>query len=620
MPSNLLILTPPTSQKGLAGYLRGALPLLREITRPRLGRFTLGVLLVIVSRAASLVVPGSFKILVDQIIAARRITLLGPLILAIVAGVIVHASSSLAVTRLLGKEGLRIVAYLRCRVQEHVGRLRLSYFDRNRVGGIVARIMLDIESIRNLVGIGVIEFLGSLLTALFSLVCLVSISARLTAISLSFVAAAMVVSKIVMARMGPLYNEIGTIHADITGRLSESLSGIRVVKGYRAEAQEARVFSGHVQRLLHCSLRSITSQSWLAFSNALFMGMGTAAVIFVATRQILSGALTPGDFFTFMAFAAFVTGPVLQLSAIGSTLAEAIACLDRTQDLLNEPSEDANLERRRDIGPIQGYVSFQRVCFSYESGQNVLCDITFEAQPGTVTALVGPSGAGKSTIIGLLMAFYDSSEGSIIVDGADLSRVTLDSYRRQLGVVLQDTFLFDGTIHENVAFARPDASEAEVLEACRIAHVREFAERFPARYNTVVGERGVRLSGGQRQRISIARAILADPRILILDEATSSLDSRSEAAIRDGLSYLMKARTSFVIAHRLSTIHRADQILFVEDGRIVERGTHEELYASRGKYYDLYTRQYWTAAAGAHPALQDNGPEPARSQSSGPAQ
>jgi subfamily B ATP-binding cassette protein MsbA len=390
----------------------------------------------------------------------------------------------------------------------------------------------------------------------------------------------------------PIFRERGKITADVTGRLTESLGGIRVIKGYHAEEREERVFAQGVQKLLDNVLRSLTGVSVLSLSATVLLGVVGALVMYLGGRQILEGKLSLGGFVTFTAFLGFLVAPVFQIVGIGTQLTEAMAGLERTREILNEQAEDADPRRTLELGPVSGSVRFENVSFHYEESKPVLLEISLEAPAGTVTALVGSSGSGKSTTIGLISAFHTPQEGRVLVDGEDLSQVRLSSYRTQLGVVLQETFLFDGTIRENVAFSRPGASEEEILEACRIARVDEFAERFPDGYGTVVGERGVRLSGGQKQRVSIARAILANPRILILDEATSSLDSETESMIQEGLVWLMKGRTTFVIAHRLSTIRRADQILVMEEGRIVERGSHKDLYAAGGRYYDLYTRQH----------------------------
>jgi subfamily B ATP-binding cassette protein MsbA len=400
------------------------------------------------------------------------------------------------------------------------------------------------------------------------------------------------VLKQAFGKIRPIFRERGKINAEVTGRLTESLGGVRVVKGYHAEDREASVFAKGVGRLLDNVLKSLTAMSLMSLSATVLMGIVGGVVMFIGASEIRAEKLTLGEFMTFTAFLAFLIAPVFQIVGIGTQLTEAFAGLDRTREVLRERPEDTDPRRTIPLGPIQGQVDFENVGFSYDAGKQVLFDVSFRSDPGTVTALVGPSGSGKSTIISLVTAFHVPTEGLVRVDGHDLSTVRLADYRTQLGVVLQDTFLFDGTIEENIAFARPNATKEQILEACRIARVDEFAEQFEKKYDTIVGERGVKLSGGQRQRVSIARAILADPRILILDEATSSLDSESEALIQEGLKFLMKGRTTFVIAHRLSTIRRADQILVVENGRIVERGTHESLYALGGRYWDLYTRQH----------------------------
>jgi ABC-type multidrug transport system fused ATPase/permease subunit len=546
----------------------------------------------VINKAAGLVLPASTRYLVDNVVTARQIWLLKPLVLAILAATLIQGVTSFTLTQLLSKEGQRLIAELRRKVQEHVGRLPVGYYDANKAGVLVSRIMTDVEGVRNLVGTGLVEFVGGILTAVFSLIFLLRISAVLTGVALLFIGVFGFTLRKAFSRVRPIFRERGKINAEVTGRLTESLAGVRVVKGYHAEAQEAEVFSLGVNRLLDNVIKSLTAISLMSLSATVLMGVVGATVMFLGARQILAHQLTLGGFMTFTAFLAFLVAPMFQVVGIGTQITEALAGLDRTQEVLHENPEDADPRRTSIIDSIQGSVIFDRVNFAYEAGKPVLYDVTFDAQPGTVTALVGPSGSGKSTIISLIAAFHEPGQGAVTVDGSDLSRIRLDAYRTQLGVVLQDTFLFDGTIRENVGFARPGATEQQILEACRIARVDEFAEKFEKQYDTIVGERGVKLSGGQRQRVSIARAILANPRILILDEATSSLDSESEAAIQEGLSYLMKGRTTFVIAHRLSTIRRADQILVVEAGRIVERGTHETLYDLRGRYYDLYTRQH----------------------------
>jgi ABC-type multidrug transport system fused ATPase/permease subunit len=559
---------------------------------PRRKLLLLGMLLMAINRLSGLVLPYSTKYLIDDIIGKHRTDLLTPLVLAVLSATLIQGVTSFTLTQLLSKAGQRLITELRRKVQEHVGRLSVAYYDANKSGVLVSRIMSDVEGVRNLIGTGLVEFAGGLMTAVVALVVLVRISPVMTGLTALAVGLFAFALKQAFTKIRPIFRERGKINAEVTGRLTESLGGVRVVKGYHAEAREAEVFGAGAQRLLNNVLRSLTAMSLMSLSATVLMGVVGATVMFLGSRQIFAGTLTLGGFMTFTAFLAFLVAPVFQIVGIGTQITEALAGLDRTHEVLSERPEDKDPRRTVVLGPIRGNVAFDHVGFSYDAGKQVLYDVSFESEPGTVTALVGPSGSGKSTMISLIAAFHVPTEGAVYVDGVDLSTVRLDSYRTQLGVVLQDTFLFDGTIEENIAFARPGATKQQILEACRIARVDEFAENFDNKYETVVGERGVKLSGGQRQRVSIARAILADPRILILDEATSSLDSESEALIQEGLKYLMKGRTTFVIAHRLSTIRRADQILVVEAGRIVERGTHEYLYSLGGRYWDLYTRQH----------------------------
>ncbi|HXB55167.1 MAG TPA: ABC transporter ATP-binding protein [Vicinamibacteria bacterium] len=572
--------------------LRALLPELWALVAPRRGLLALGMGLMAVNRVSGLVLPASTKFLIDDVVGKRRIDLLGPLIAAVVAATLVQGATSFALTQVLSKAAQRLIAQMRCRVQAHVGRLRVAYFDANKTGTLVSRIMNDVEGVRNLIGTGLVEFVGGLLTAALALTVMFRLSPGMTIVTFSSLALFGAVLFRGFGTLRPSFRERGRINAEVTGRLNESLGGVRVVKGYHAEGREERVFAEGVGQILANILKTLTTTSVLSLSAAVLLGVVGAGIMFVGARGILAGELTVGGFFTYTVFLGFLVAPMFQIVSIGTQLTEALAGLERTREILREQPEDEDPRRTVVLPALRGDVVFEDVTFAYDSGKAVLEHVSFRAEPGTVTALVGPSGAGKSTMIGLLAAFHVPTAGRVLLDGVDLSTVRLDSYRTRLGVVLQETFLFDGTIRENVAFSRPEAGEEEVLAACRIARVDEFAEGFEKRYETVVGERGVKLSGGQKQRVSIARAILADPAILILDEATSSLDSESEALIQEGLSYLMRGRTTFVIAHRLSTIRRADQILVVERGRVVERGTHASLYAAGGRYFEMYTKQH----------------------------
>src|ERR1700693_556006 len=559
---------------------------------PRRKLLALGLVLMIINRLSGSVLPYSTRYLIDNVVGKHQIALLTPLVLTVLGATLVQGITSFTLTQLLSKAGQRLIAELRQKVQQHIGRLSVGYYDANKSGVLVSRIMTDVEGVRNLIGTGLVEFVGGVMTALIALVVLLRISAVMTGLTALFVAAfALALSK-AFGKIRPIFRERGKINAEVTGRLTESLGGVRVVKGYHAEAREEEVFSQGVQRLLDNVLKSLTATSFMSLSATVLMGVVGALIMFVGARQITAGTMTLGGFMSYSMFLAFLIAPMFQIVNIGTQLTEALAGPERTRELLRDRPEDADPRRAVSLPPITGQVVFDHVNFAYDAGKTVLHDVSFCAEPDTVTALVGSSGSGKSTIIGLITAFHTPESGAILVDGVDLSTVRLDSFRTQLGVVLQETFLFDGTIRENIAFARPHATEEQIMEACRIARVDEFTEGFEKKYDTIVGERGVKLSGGQRQRVSIARAILADPRILILDEATSSLDSESEALIQEGLRYLMVGRTTFVIAHRLSTIRRADQILVVEGGLIIERGNHDELYAAHGRYYDLYTRQH----------------------------
>lgn len=579
-------------QKSSSERLRELWPDIREMMRPRRKVLALGFVLMVISRVCGLVLPSSSKYLIDNVINKHQTQLLAPIVAAVLAATLIQGVTGYAITQLVSKAAQRLIAELRAKVQAHIGRLPVAYYDSNKTGTLVARIMTDVDGIRNLLGTGLIEFAGGILTALLVLGFLLRISALLTGIALVIIVGFSLVLRKAFKTIRPIFRERSKINAEVTGRLTESLGGVRVVKGYHAEAREEAVFQAGVLRLLNNVLTSLTATSVMSLASTVLMGIVGAIIMYVGAREITAHLMTLGDFVTFTALLAFLVAPMFQIVNIGTQLTEALAGLERTREVLRERPEDQDPHRTVSLPPINGQVIFDHVDFAYDNGKQVLYDISFRSEPGTVTALVGPSGSGKSTIIGLIAAFHSPQSGTVLVDGVDLSTVRLDSYRTQLGVVLQETFLFDGTIWENVAFARPNATREQILEACRIARVDEFAESFEKGYETVVGERGVKLSGGQRQRVSIARALLADPRILILDEATSNLDSESEGMIQEGLRVLMQGRTTFVIAHRLSTIRRADQILVVEAGRIVERGTHSELYAAHGRYYDLYTKQH----------------------------
>ncbi|MGH9405255.1 MAG: ABC transporter ATP-binding protein [Terriglobia bacterium] len=568
------------------------LPDIWEFLRPRKAHLAAGFALMAVNRVAGLVLPASTKPLIDNVIHQNRVQMLVPIVLAVLAAAAVQAATSFGLTQILSKEAQRLIAELRVRVQSHVARLPVSYYDSNKTGSLVSRIMTDVEGLRNLLGTGLVQFAGGLMTSCLALIILININLMMTAIAVGILVTFSLTLNKAFRIIRPIFRERRKINADVTGRLTESLGGVRVVKGYRAEEREGRVFFEGVERLLNNVIRTLNATSFMTLASTLLFGIVSALIIYLGAREILSRHMTLGTFVTYTLFLGMLIAPVVQIVGIGTQLSEAMAGLDRTREVLAEVPEDADPKRSVALGAIHGDVVFRDVSFAYEIGKPVLHDINFDARAGSITALVGSSGSGKSTIIGLVCAFYTPTSGNIFVDGADLAMVRLDSYRSQLGVVLQESFLFDGTIRDNVAFSRPDSAEEEILRACRMARVDEFAESFEAGYGTIVGERGVKLSGGQRQRVSIARAILANPRILILDEATSSLDSESESQIQHALGYLMRGRTTFVIAHRLSTIRKADQILVIEGGRIVERGAHAELLGEGGRYFELYTRQH----------------------------
>ena len=572
--------------------LKKVLPEVWQLIKPRRWLLVGSFLLMVINRASGLVLPASTKSLIDNVMGKHQLHLLPIIVGIVVAATLVQGITSYTLTQLLSKEGQRLIAELRMKVQAHVGRLPVAFYDENRTGTLVARIMTDVEGVRNLIGTGVIDFCGGVLTAVFAFAYLIHLSVQMTLVTFVILVIFGLILQRAFKTIRPIFRERSKINSEVTGRLTESLGGVRVVKGYHAEASEADVFAGGVNRLLQNVISSLTAQSLMSLASTTVLGLVGALVMYLGAHQVVSAHLTTGGYVTYVMFLAFMIAPIVQLVSIGTQLTEALAGLDRTHEILAESQEDSEPARARTLDAIHGEVAFRDVTFAYEPGKPVLHGISFDSKPGTVTALVGSSGSGKSTIISLICGFHNATTGRVLIDGVDLATIRLSSYRQQLGVVLQETFLFDGSIRENILFSRPNATEEQLIEACRIARVDEFAERFPEGYDTIVGERGVKLSGGQRQRLSIARAILADPRILILDEATSSLDSESEAMIQNGLNFLMQGRTTFVIAHRLSTIRRADQILVVEQGLIVERGTHEQLYRMGGRYYDLYTRQH----------------------------
>jgi ABC-type multidrug transport system fused ATPase/permease subunit len=569
-------------------------PQIWALVAPRKGLLIAGLCLMALNRVAGLVMPYTSKPLLDKVLSPvhPKPQLLPQIIGLVFCAMVVQAITSFSLTQLLSKAGQRLIAEMRRHVQRHVGLLPVTYYDENRTGTLVARIMSDVEGVRNLVGTGLVEFVGGILTAGMVFIYLMYLSPAVTLTVFSVLGVFVFFLQYGFKTIRPIFRERAKINAEVTGRLTESLGGVRVIKGYHAEEREATVFSGGVERLLQNVMKSLTMTSALSAASTTMLGIVSSIVMWMGGHRVLGNTWTTGAYFQYNLFLAFMIAPVFQVVNIGTQLTEAFAGLDRTGEIMAELEENQDPRRKAQMPPIEGKVRFENVEFAYEQDKPVLHGISFEADPGSVTALVGSSGSGKSTIISLLCAFHTPTSGQVQVDGVDLASVNLNTFRSQLGVVLQDSFLFDGSIRENIMFSRPEATEEQFLFACRTARVDEFAERYPEGYSTIVGERGVKLSGGQRQRLSIARALLAQPRILILDEATSSLDSESEAMIQAGLAQLMMGRTTFVIAHRLSTIRRADQILVVEQGRIVERGNHAELFALGGRYFDLYTRQH----------------------------
>lgn len=563
----------------------------RNFMWPRKGLLSLGLLLIFISQLSGLVLPWSTRFFVDDVIANKDLERLKELVILVIAAIIIQAITSFLLTRLLSVEAQRLISILRSNVQKHLLRLPIRFFDNQKTGALVSRIMTDVEGVRNLVGTGLVQMVGGILTSIVCLGFLISMSPSMTLFVLVPVSIFGVIATKAFAYIRPIFRERGKLNAEVTGRLTETLNGIRVIKGFNAEEQEMRVFENGVERLFHNVRKSLTSTSLVTSSATFLIGLASVGIMGISGYQIVNEELTTGEFLSFSLFLGFMIAPIVQMSNIGSQFTEAFAGLDRTEELLSFPVENNDTERIIRAGEVKGDVAFENVMFAYEEGKTVLHGISFTAPAGSVTALVGTSGSGKTTIAGLAASFLKPTQGRVTIDGMDLSQVVLSTYRSQLGVVLQDDFLFEGTIRENIMFPRPDASESRLLAAVKAAHVDEFTDRFEQGLDTLIGERGVKLSGGQRQRIAIARAILADPKILILDEATSSLDTESEAFIQESLRTLMKGRTTFVIAHRLSTIRQADQILVIENGMIAERGRHEELIASQGRYYELYTYQ-----------------------------
>jgi ABC-type multidrug transport system fused ATPase/permease subunit len=563
----------------------------KTIVWPRRKIIAVGLVLIVISRLSGLVLPGATKYLMDDVIPKGDIELLKLLLIAVVGSITVQAITSFLLTKLLSVEAQHLISVLRAQVQKQILRLPIRFFDNSKSGELVSRIMTDVEGVRNLVGTGLVQLVGGLLSAVICLVLLIKISPMMTLYLLVPVLIFGLISMKAFAKIRPIFRERGKINAQVTGRLTETLNGIRVIKGFNAEAQEIKTFEKGVEKLFLNVKESLTSTSIVTSSATFLLGLASTCILGIGSYMIINNDLTVGDFFSFTIYLGFLIAPIVQMSNIGSQLTESFAGLDRTEEIMNLTPEDDGVERTIQIGPIHGNIEFENVTFSYEEGKNVLNNITFSAPAGSVTALVGTSGSGKTTIAGLAASFLNPVNGKIIVDGIDLSKTKLESYRSQLGVVLQDDFLFEGTIRENILFPRPNASEQQLMSAVKAAHVDEFTNRFEKGLETVIGERGVKLSGGQRQRVAIARAILADPRVLILDEATSNLDTESESYIQESLKDLMKGRTTFVIAHRLSTIRQADQILVVEHGNIVERGKHDELINKKGRYFELYTYQ-----------------------------
>lgn len=564
----------------------------KTIIWPKRGLLLIGLVLILLRSVASLVLPGATRFLIDDVVVNKDMDKLWLVIIVTIAAIITQAGTSFALTRLLSVQAQKLIAELRVKVQKHILSLPINYFDSTKSGALVSRIMSDVEGVRNLVGTGLVQLVGGLLTSIGVLYILIDMNAKLTAFVIAPVVIFGLVAMKAFAYLRPIFRKRGQLNAEVTGRLTETLNGVRVIKGFGAEQQEIETFENGVDDLYQNVKKTLTATA-IVTSSATFLlaGVASTGILGIGGYYIIQGTMTPGELVAFIAYLAVMIAPIVQMSNIGSQITEAFAGLDRTEEIMLTPTEDEDPKRTVELKEIKGDMIFDDVSFAYEEDKEVLKNISFEAPSGSVTALVGTSGSGKSTIAGLAATFLNPREGQITLDGIDLSTAKLSSYRQNLGVVLQDDFLFEGTIRQNILFPRPNASEDELNAAVETAYVQEFTDRFEEGLNTLIGERGVKLSGGQRQRIAIARAVLANPKILILDEATSNLDTESETFIQRSLSELMKGRTTFVIAHRLSTIRQADQILVIEEGKIAEQGTHDELIAKEGRYYQLYTYQ-----------------------------
>ena len=564
---------------------------LKEYAWPRKKLIAVGLILIVIKSLAGLVMPFITKELVDDVFPNQDLDLLYILLIYLASAITIQAITSFALTRLLSVEAQKLISELRAKVQRKLLKLPISFFDNNKSGALVSRVMSDVEGVRNLVGTGLVQLIGGSLTSILALFLLIKLNAMMTLVVLIPVAIFAVVMLKAFKYIRPIFKNRGKINAEVTGRLTETLNGVRVIKGFGAEEQESAIFEKGVERLYLNVKKSLTATAIITSSSTFLIGLASAGIMGLGGYYVMQNEMTTGEFFQFIFLLGLLVAPIVQMSNIGNQLTEALAGLDRTQELMTMEEENESDVRIEVLDKIEGDMIFNDVSFSYEKSKEVLHDISFEAPSGSVTALVGSSGSGKSTIAGLAATFLNPTKGKVTIDGIDLSTVNLSSYRSLLGVVLQDDFLYEGTIRENILFPRPDAKEEELIEAVKGAYVNEFTDRFEDGLETVIGERGVKLSGGQKQRISIARALLANPRIIILDEATSNLDTESESFIQKSLSVLMKNRTTFVIAHRLSTIQQADQILVIEEGKIAERGKHDELIAKKGRYFDLFTYQ-----------------------------